>query len=394
MITHYLMSISRKQKVKRARSKARADRSRPQRIQTRSVLPRSLPISPLELAPGGRVELRAAAARHLGLAVEIRNSGEGIVFVRDNRRLVDLWMDRAEPNPKYGGATIWGSFLGPGEHWDRLRDLLLELGAVESSSDRATAVLVRESLPSTLSAEQRAAALKNSERIRTDRARAFDRRAIVEIGEEGHAHIEFDPIRRSEAGPEAPFRYTRAGRDPIEAALRPGGQDPLPIAAFHETHEADLTEAWVVSLAAFADLTCFNEALNMSDRTAGPRTARPDRSRPTHPTASLIPRRRRRGSSLSEALSPVGHTAGPGVSYVCGHRRRLLRGGCGPEARRVALDMGIELRAGETWVRSYVRGLPPDVALEVYDGARRPTSAPPCATRAEHHPTFGGRLWP
>jgi hypothetical protein len=382
LISNLPVSISRKQKVKRARSKGGADQTRRRRIvKPPDRRPRSSPLSPLDLSSGGRVALRAAVALHLGLEVDIGNSSEGIVFVRDQKRLVFLWRDRAAPNPIYGGGTIWGDFLKPGDHWDRLRDLLLEHGAVEPSSrDRPAAVLVLESLPATLSVEQRAGAVKSSERIRIDRARAFDRRAIIEIGDEGHAQIGFDPIRRSEAGPEAPFRYTRTGNDPIEAALRLGGPDPLPVAAFDEMREADLAEAWVIALAAFADLTCFGDARSVTDRATGPRASKPGRIGPTHPAAPSIPRRRRRLGSSSESLSPLGHAAGRGVSYVCGHRRHLSRGGCGPEALRIALDMGIELRPGETWVRSHVRGLPPDVALEF---RWRP---PAYLAAAVHHP--------
>jgi hypothetical protein len=96
-------------------------------------------------------------------------------------------------------------------------------------------------------------------------------------------------VRRTEAGPEVPFQCTRTGSDPIEAALRLGGPDPLPIVAFDQVSEGDLADAWIVALAAFADLTCLDAARSISDRATEQRASQPGRTRATHPAAPLIP---------------------------------------------------------------------------------------------------------
>jgi hypothetical protein len=314
-----------------------------------------------------RAQLRTAVERYLGIGVDVEDGDEGIAFAHGKKRIVYLWKREAAANTIYGNRKVVGNFLEPGEHWDRLRALLIELHAVDTTPASGRPPVQTTLLPTSLSVGQRAMALAAGKRIQTERVRAFDRRTILDIDEDGRHSIEFEPIVGHDDGTtEVPFRYAAPDGSVVSAALRLGSTDPPAIAAFEAISETELAGAWVIALVAFADLTCFEDVV---DASRGPRAAgsRPQRGR-SHPPARLLPIRRRRpagsGGSFARSLRPIGRTAQSGVSYVSGHRRRLASGRSSSlSARRAALDVGIHLGLGETWVQSHARGLPPDFVL-------------------------------
>jgi hypothetical protein len=178
--------------------------------------------------------------------------------------------------------------------------------------------------------------------------------------------IRFEPIRTH---PKllVPFTFHDDGAAPVEAVLDLGSStDPIAIAFQDSVDEARISDAWIVALLAFADLSCAEEA---SEETQAQPRQRGAHS-PAEPTVgrrrSLPRRTSRRGRSImrSSALTPIGKTASYTASYITGHRRRLNPGQhCGDVARTAARAHGIELGAGWTWVQPHERGVPEDFVL-------------------------------
>ena len=315
-----------------------------------------------QLHAGKRAALRAAADKYLGLKIEVREASEGIGFVHKGSAVAFMWDAKAATRD--GTQRIHGDFLQSGPHWAELRALLLRLttGQEQELQER----IALESLPQSLSDDKLAVALEASERIRSARWRAFACPVVVDCSS---AQLRFDPIRAHADTVEVPFQFRREGAASFDAAFRLDALDdhPLPLvlpeATYEATDEGELIRAWVIALAAFAELSCSKaeeSRTQISTRQRNPRGAGSPRRRSP---SSRGPRGRHRGR-LSRSMIPVGETAQYAASYVSGHRRRLRSGRCcSDDARSAARAVGIRLDASETWVRPHARGLPHDVVL-------------------------------
>jgi hypothetical protein len=233
----------------------------------------------------------------------------------------------------------------------------------DSASASQPRIQVMASLPASIGPGAAAAALAASERIRTQRTLAFGHGVVLRSGED---RIRFEPITSEGGRVEAPFSWSPAGAAPFHAALRlRTPDDPLAIAFRDGVSESELAFAWIVALAAFAELTCVDIIEPSRPRLdRAPAVAQPQ-PRAGGGARTRRPRGVARPSMFSPALQPIGATTQVIASYVAGHRRRLRPGQrSSDEAKAAARAVGIELQPGETWVRPHARGLPDDAELQ------------------------------
>jgi hypothetical protein len=270
------------------------------------------------------------------------------------------------------GPSVSGNFLAPGRHWDeldsRIRELLSKRADASDQTLPARGLRVLLDLPPDVAPEMRELAQVATTLIRDDRSVTFGH--TVELRIDGTV-IEFLPVSDERGPVEAPFKY-RHGDVEVEAALRlrsPG--DVLAIAVDSNITDPDIGQAWVVALAAFADLCCSQQTPTRAQAEASPSSNRRARDARTQSTAVTL---RRYGKVVvGEAVQPSPATAALLASYVVGHRRRLRHGHeATQDAKRAAQAVGIALQARETWVRPHLRGAPDDIVLRF---AWRPPTA-------------------
>jgi hypothetical protein len=313
--------------------------------------------------------LRASVAAHLDLHFDIYEGSDGLAFCWGGRKLAWLWEKEAAA---VGGSheRIYADFLEPGDHWDALRGLLLMLApAGDAARTLGEASATVAAMPDSWTTAVRSAASLASQRIRTGRMRAFDRVVVLEAP---LYQIRFDPVRPVADTPAVAFCLRRPSAEPVNASLllvAPG--DLLPVVFRHDADETEVLRGWPIALAAFADLTCIEDAVDKParDAPAHPGTTRPraPQADPLRASRSHLPRRRRvssRPKGLSPSLIPVGVTTQAAASYVSGHRRKLRPDQeHGDGALAIAGALGIRLHPGETWVQPHTRKAPSDYVL-------------------------------
>jgi hypothetical protein len=261
----------------------------------------------------------------------------------------------------HGGAKrIPGDFRAAGAHWDELRQLLL------AAQGRDTPIELPEMQQVATSGRARlnAGELQASARLRTARTHAFNRAVVLEA--EGY-EVQFEPIH-ARSGILVPFTYSESEGLKIAGALDlESTSDPITMLVAGTPDEATVLRAWAAALLGYAALTCIQEprapergrAGGGGDRSISPTAA--NHKRGSVPSG---PGMRRQRTTFATALRPVGSTASYAASHVAGHRRQLKPGHRSSDAARAAARThGIELRAGETWVRPHERGVPEDFVL-------------------------------
>jgi hypothetical protein len=224
---------------------------------------------------------------------------------------------------------------------------------------RAPEADLRFDLPETLSAAAREAAMRASERLRTER-RLVPAAAIEVVTE--RETVTFEPLREGENPLEARFVF-KSGPARIAAALRlKRPSDPLTLHIYDASHESFVGRAWAAALVIYAELTCTELADALPDLLE-PDPLRPSRRRPARPSGGnpqprSLPRSRAASSRRHERAAAV--TVAEAIERlqgVSGHLRRLTRGQtASDEARRCAEQAGIRLPPGYTWVRPHQRG--------------------------------------
>ena len=204
-----------------------------------------------------------------------------------------------------------------------------------------------------------------SEQIRHERLLAFGHPVVVSTGD---YKLVFAPLDGSEGRVELPFRFLENDSSTEGVVYLSSPRTPLAV-GFSVPRRKDLLFIWASALSAFAELTCPEAGLatiRSKSTSHGSSTSRyrPRPVPPRQPRPSQSGAVRLGGVRLSSRLTPDGATACIAATYVAGHRRRLLDGQkASSSARKAALQVGIELRGGETWVRPFVRGMPSDTQL-------------------------------
>jgi hypothetical protein len=308
--------------------------------------------------------LAARAADELaGLPYATRQSQGGVVVCEDDRSVAVVTATRAVISS--GRRRVRGNFLTAGEHWEGVR---AALGHPTRHSDSTPAappgrrVLLKE-LPGQ-TAERLADAELASDRIRTERVLDFGHPVVVLFADD--AQLRFELI---DSGPPValPFTY-RDGDEQLRACLRlktPAGPLALGVEAEDAQRSALIAAAWLRALLAYADLTCRRASRVDAER------AREPGERPRRGATSTQSAQRRAlvlsgnsGAPVWERLAPTSRTHSLLSSYVAGHRR-VLPAGRKPSAEAVAYAqrIGVQLPAGQTWVRPHARGLPNDTEL-------------------------------
>jgi hypothetical protein len=344
------------------RRKKRKKAQEPYRVAWRA------PIAPMPPEPRPRdeqtlSELHTAIERYLDtheLTLGATDATKSVVYGHRNEPRLYLFKDEAVV--RRSPRRIHADFLAPGQQWDELRALLLELqGGGEGASALPDMQETLTSLPSSLPIELRSIALQASARIRTGRTHAFMRPAVVESET---IQVRFEPIHPKLL---VPFTLNEEGAMPVEAALDlESPADPIAIAFHDSVDERRIIEAWIIALLAFADLSCAEDASEGSRAPSRQRGEHPPVAPPAARGRSLPRRSSKRGRSItpSLALTPIGETASYTASYIMGHRRKLNPGQhCSDDARDAARAHGIELGADWTWVQPHERGLPEDFVL-------------------------------
>jgi hypothetical protein len=199
--------------------------------------------------------------------------------------------------------------------------------------------------------------LSASEDIRFHRTAAFSNPVTLITPS---FELTFRPIDSHEIGLRACFSYKTA-TEAIEGELRlSDSRKPLPIIVHGAVGIDTVTIVWAAVLLGFAALTVLPEFVDRPPANRPHRQAR--RSTPRIPTATPRTAPRVRTRYHSATLVPTGWTAT--AHWVVGHVRILPDGNeASHEAEREAAQVGITLRAGETWVRPHVRGGSPDRTL-------------------------------
>jgi hypothetical protein len=176
-----------------------------------------------------RSQLRAAMTSYLdmsGISLDAEDGREAIIFVRDKDKVAYLFMDEAVSCG--GGHRISGEFLKAGDHWDRLRSVLLDLQGGDVPADSPPLSLTRATLPGWLADEAVAAATLASSRIRIQRKRAYSHPVLLDGGS---YQLRFEPVRLGATGAELPFSFHEAESNPVHAALQlQTSTDPLVVA--------------------------------------------------------------------------------------------------------------------------------------------------------------------
>jgi hypothetical protein len=214
-------------------------------------------------------------------------------------------------------------------------------------------------LPDSLPAQLVDACLAASQRIRLERQLAYERPVILQypLGE-----LTLWPVAGSGTRLVVPFQFKEGPRT-IKADLILGSRDPLAVLIDESVGQGDAIKAWVCALLGFADATCIDlVAASSALRHHAPRSPQSSGSStlPRLPSMPGLPPKRRWPSHLQ----PVGHWVRYSGSLVAAHRRVLHDGRtASQDAIQRAHQVGIILRAGETWVRAHTRGIPDDVEM-------------------------------
>ncbi len=313
-----------------------------------------------------------------GLRAFLRPSENAFAIMRGEVRLATIRATRSYIPRR---EIIHANFLKPGRHWQQIADALYraeaelmaewkhkqeataaaEAAAAAAEAHRKRAAVRRRIhlLPDDLTPELIDACLDASRRIRLERQVAYERPVILEcdLGE-----LTLLPIAGTATRLLMPFRLSR-GPETLNGELVLGDRDPLPLLISEDAADQDVITAWTCALLGFADATCIELEPVRSARKHGP--ARPR----WHPSSSAqryssrtqsLPRKR----PWPAHLEPVGHWARYSGSFVAGHRRHLNDGQpASDEAHNRARQVGIILKANETWVRPHARGVPHSIEM-------------------------------
>lgn len=313
-----------------------------------------------------------------GLRAFLRPSEKAFAIMRGEVRLATIHATRAYIPHR---EVIHANFLKPGTHWQQMADALhsaeaelmadwkrkqeataaAEAAAAAAEAQRMRAAARRriDLLPDDLTPELIDACLDASRRIRLERQVAYERPVVLEwdLGE-----LTLLPIAGTATRLLMPFRLSR-GSETLNGELLLADRDPLPLLIGEDAADQDVTTAWTCALLGFADSTCIELETVSSARKHEPARAR---SRPS----SSAPRYRSSTRSLPRKrpwpvhLEPVGHWARYSGSFVAGHRRRLNDGQtASEETHDRARQVGIILKANETWVRPHARGVPHSIEM-------------------------------
>jgi hypothetical protein len=285
----------------------------------------------------------------------------------------------------FGGGTVEGNFLRPGEHWSDLISRIPSRGFGAAAARRPGGHLRGENyrpmdldgLDSMTFDEPPPDApeavveecLEASRRIRLERRLAYEHVIFVVSPT---AEIAIEPVTSRRRILEVPLRVTVGGRTlGASIQLLEFARDPLPVAV--ERSAAELAgAAWAAALLSFAAITCFEVDEGAATSAPEPRETRLADHRLRASSTHRAAPRRQSGSPWPRSLRPVGPWSRAANSLVAAHVRRLPPGHVpSDEAEANAVAVGIRLRPGETWVRSHVRGVP--------EGGFRFAWAPPLA---------------
>jgi hypothetical protein len=304
-----------------------------------------------------------------GFRAFLKPEESGFSIMRGGERVAFI---RATSARTAAGTVINANFLAPGPHW---RQLAVAIPVVEPASaleeepkrpmadpsqqeaPRPVSNRRFEDLPETIDPIAAAACLDASRRIRTERQVAYDRPVILQSE---HGELTLLPITSTGIRLLLPFRLTRGPRSlsgKLELIL--GDPDPLPLLIDGDAHDGEAVAAWASALLGFADATCFEVEWTPP---AVPRPRARSASAQARHTSQAIRSPRRR--PWPGNLQPVGQWVQYAGSFVAGHRRTLSEGRSASEdARERARQVGIILRADETWVRPHARGIPDDIEM-------------------------------
>lgn len=304
-----------------------------------------------ELGPGFELFVEGAAVtvrRNHDLVAKISNHGCAV------------W-SRDDDHP----MLLVGEFLGDGECWDRAKRHIQrsrvgrgrragehpveEWRRVQlATPDAASAQLVRDP-PANATPRQLAEMIVDSQRLRTERVRAFGLSVELTLR---HDQLQVEvirlhPIRQNGQAPELPFSY-EFGKRSLSGALRLASRrEPMPLALYGPATEwvAHL-RPWHLALVAGADLHC--------DPREGNRPG----------DFALVGESDDPSWTPPETWVPEESTFEWSARHVPGHFRRLPTGAASDDSRRHARALGLELPVrGLTWVRPHLNGLPPNTVL-------------------------------
>ena len=330
------------------------------------------------------------ACFHEHLRAFLRRRETGFEIRRDEVRLALIHATRAEiPHRK----PIHANFLTPGSHWEHLAAAVHEVephlvaewqhhqetraaaaaaAAAQAAAEaaeaaeraRASARRRLDAFPDGIPAELEEACLDASRRIRHERQVAYERPVVLESA---HGELALLPIAGRGSRLVVPFRLKNRVETLI-GELVLVDRDPLPLLVPPDMRDEDALQVWTCALLGFAAATCIDP-----DWAEPPES---DQRRGAQPRAAA---RRSSGSSRwnggasrpvprhrlwPPGLEPIGHWVRYSGALVAGHRRRLFDGrSASADARDRARQVGITLRANETWVRPHTHGVPDGIEM-------------------------------
>jgi hypothetical protein len=222
---------------------------------------------------------------------------------------------------------------------------------------RAAARRRIDRLPDNLAPELIDTCLEASRRIRLERQLDYERPVILECD---FGELTLLPIAATTSRLCIPFHLNK-GTETLKGELILAESDPLPLLIGEDVADQDALTAWICALLGFADATCIESA----EPTAQSKSARQLHSTSSVSHHRLSIRALPRGRQWwPRHLEPVGHWNLYSGSYVPAHRRRLHDGWTATEkARDRARKVGITLHWDETWVQSYIRGVPDNIEM-------------------------------
>ena len=313
-----------------------------------------------------------------GHRASLRRRERGFAIVRGDVQLAILHPSRARI---LNGGVVYGNFLKPGPHWQRVADAVhgaeaelrakrkqeqeartaAETAVAEAEAERRRLPARRriEHLPHNLGPELIRACLDASRRLRLERQVAYERPVVLESG--GFGELTLLPITGTTNRLLMPFQLTRETKT-LKGELVLGDRDPLPLRISEDVADEDAITAWTCALLGFADATCIEfEPVEPTARREPARLRWHLPSSVSHHRSSTrtLPRKR-----WPNHLEPVGRWVDYSGAFVAGHRRRLCDGKTATaEARDRARQVGIILHPHETWVRPHTRGVPDGIEM-------------------------------
>jgi hypothetical protein len=301
------------------------------------------------------------------------NKEPSLVITESGRPLASVRGTEAET---LRGRTIIGNFLTAGTHWDTLIDALQrelkrkpkapppaakpKTPAVPPAARAAQQSRYLTAFPEGLNRSMKSGGVASSRRLREDRSLVFGH--TIEVETPDHQVLRFEVLQGQGNGLQVPFRWIRRDQQLRGAIRLLTPSDPLGLLLLETTDDAHIGRVWVLALAAYARLVCHADLAAVTARRRPAALSTPARPRTARSVASNVPRASSR--AFDGNLVPIGNTRRWLASYVVGHRRRLRPGQRASDKQRALADrVGIRLRAGETWVAPFVRGLPGDAVL-------------------------------